>query len=112
MASTWPDTPVPAPKGPTALKHLERISKAALDGHAPNRSDIEGAVEACMKGNCLPKGDALQKGKPPPDLAHGTSVLVARLYATDPPDWDECLVALRHGEAPAEQAKRAKAQNP
>ncbi|MFI5402173.1 MAG: hypothetical protein ACHQ1G_04490 [Planctomycetota bacterium] len=106
MAATWPDTPVPAPKGPTGRKHLKRISKAALDGHAPNLTDIEGAIEACLKGYCLQAGNPPQRGKPPPDLAHGTSVLVARWYATDSPDWDECLAALRHGEAIAEQARK------
>ncbi len=113
MAATWPDLHIPVPDGPTALVHMKRILKAAQDAKASQATDIDKAIEACTKGECL-YGDPPQppqRGKPPPYDTHSMSVLAARVHAGDSPDWDKCLKALRHGEAVQEQAKKSRAQN-
>lgn len=111
MTATWPDIHFPGPRGPTALQHMKIILKAAQDAKSPNLTDIDKAIEACKKADCL-YGDPPQRGKPPAEATHKNSILAARLYAGNPPDWDECLKALRHGEALAEQARKPKGQSP
>ncbi|HEX5135782.1 MAG TPA: hypothetical protein VFY93_02340 [Planctomycetota bacterium] len=104
----WPHSKIPRNGPSTARDHLERIAKAVRAARTPYQTDIEKAIEACEKAACLQPGNAPQRGRPPEDIAHGNAVLAALYYALVSSDWEKCLDALRHGEAPPEQARKAK----
>jgi hypothetical protein len=107
---TWPEVSLPAPDGPTAHEHLERIRLAARRAGPDNLLDVEWAITACLKGKCLQRGKAPRRGRPPPDDEHRVGVLLARAYAAES-EWDKCLVLLLHG-VPPEVATRPPTGSP
>ena len=107
----WPVVRLPAPMGPAAAEHLQQIRKAAQRANSANLRDIEEAIAACLDRKCLQGGNSRQRGRAPRDDDHGASVLLARAYAAES-NWDGCLFALRHGEAPPDQTRKSKAPGP
>ncbi len=95
---------MPAPKGPKATQHLEKIRWAARRAKPANLGVIEVAVTACFEGACMQGGHSAEAGRPPSHPEHCASVLLARAYAAES-NWDGCVAALRHGEPKKHKAK-------